>query len=363
MYVRPSGRGLRIGAALRVSPHREARALDVRRLVLETGDRQGAALGPVPAARLRAVSVLGRLCRPRRWPAASAHPGLARLAPPPPAAAPPAAPPPPRRRRPQGKRVRRGASTVAPTASTAPASANQTLSSISSVCSSTCSAARGPRRAGGVLGAEVLAAGHVGDALQRRLVDLAGAPARRRRRPPAPARGRTKPSVGEVAAELVDVAHRLRRLRGAEADGVDPHAARRPPARRRPAARRPVLAPSVSTTIVSGWKSPVPSASAGPCVPAPGARWSVAGRRAQVTPVGATSGLFSAMASIEARMARPIAVPRAIVELVDRVEQLVSVGRSWAARPAPAMPANATSPIGCRRSWSSMNRGRRPGRR
>ena len=75
-----------------------------------------------------------------------------------------------------------------------------------------------------------------------------------------------------------------------------------------------VLAPSVSTTIVSGWKSPTGGVGVAG-VPAAGAvvvDWSSV---PSSTPVGATAVLCSAMASIDARMAMPIAVPRDVVSL------------------------------------------------
>jgi hypothetical protein len=85
-----------------------------------------------------------------------------------------------------------------------------------------------------------------------------------------------------------------------------------------------VFAPSVSTTMVSGSYPP-------PDVPS--------GRS---TPVAATSGLISAIASMEARMPSPMAVPREVrrVPIAASSLSLSVVGSTSSA----ATPENATSP-------------------
>jgi GNAT superfamily N-acetyltransferase len=59
MYVRPSGRGLKLGAAVLAQLERAARELGAGRMVLETGTRQGAALGLYERAGYRRVPCWG----------------------------------------------------------------------------------------------------------------------------------------------------------------------------------------------------------------------------------------------------------------------------------------------------------------
>jgi GNAT superfamily N-acetyltransferase len=63
MYVSPLVRGKGIGRSLVAALEAEARALGVRRLVLETGVRQAAALALYRAAGFQPIPLFGEYCR------------------------------------------------------------------------------------------------------------------------------------------------------------------------------------------------------------------------------------------------------------------------------------------------------------
>jgi putative acetyltransferase len=62
MYVAPAERGKGVGRQLLAALEAEARALGVRRLVLETGVRQGAAMALYQATGFRPIPLYGEYC-------------------------------------------------------------------------------------------------------------------------------------------------------------------------------------------------------------------------------------------------------------------------------------------------------------